>query len=125
MNDIEITALKKAIAHLEGLECQSSTNTEIGKACVYLDEESGAQCAVGCLIAREAYNPEIEGESISNPKVRAAVRASIPGITSPEFWAWLGCLQEAHDDDYNWGPKGFTPTGEWQKKISHMKELLA
>lgn len=61
--------------------------------CVYRGMQ-GLQCAVGCLIPDDKYDPYIEGESVSDD----AVRSMLPFEVTEEQLELLTDLQMTHDD---------------------------
>ena len=89
MTDQEI--FNKVAAHLLR---QGKRAVERGK-CVYRTSE-GLSCAVGCLIAPEAYSALLEEQGAASSDVRAALRAS--GI-EPTYLTMglLLTLQDLHD----------------------------
>ena len=66
------------------------------KRCAYRGED-GAMCAVGCLISDKAYDPEIEGFSISSLDVQEKLAESgVPTYSKMKFL--LTDLQYIHDE---------------------------
>ena len=89
MTDQEI--FNKVSAHLLR---QGKRAVERGK-CVYRASD-GLSCAVGCLIAPEAYSRLLEGQGAASMPLRAALRAS--GIVpTPTTMGLLSTLQDLHD----------------------------
>jgi hypothetical protein len=91
---------------------------EYGRAmlCCYRGD-GGLQCAVGCLLADEAYSPELEDKGVRADSVKDALyRSGIPmnlgWYTGPYAWALgdiLTILQECHDESEHVGLLGRTP----------------
>ena len=89
MTDQEI--FNKVSAHLLR---QGKRAAERGK-CVYRTSD-GLSCAVGCLIAPEAYRLDMEGEGATSSRVCAALRAS-DIVPTPTTMGLLSTLQDLHD----------------------------
>lgn len=60
--------------------------------------EGGTKCAVGCLIADEAYSSAIEGKTAGTILVRDALRDSGVDMSDESTVDMLRALQEVHDD---------------------------
>jgi hypothetical protein len=89
MTDQEI--FDKVSAHLLS---QGKRAMEAGE-CVYRTAD-GLSCAVGCLIAPEAYSEGLEGKGVVDLRLRAALRDS--GIEPTyETMILLSELQDLHD----------------------------
>lgn len=73
--------------------------------CVYRGDY-GCKCAVGCLIDDEHYDPSLEGESITSPRVSRAVELSLGILINykNKNLNLLRALQTIHDLDEpsNW-----------------------
>lgn len=81
-----------------------------GQSCGYRGK-NGLQCAVGCLITDEAYNPEIEGEPISQELAQRCLIDS--GITfTSKTEAMLLHLQYIHD---------FEDVSKWEGMLNKAK----
>jgi hypothetical protein len=56
----------------------------------------GLRCAIGCLIADDKYNANIEGLPAAGPRVLAALEASgVSGVS--HMGPFLNALQDIHD----------------------------
>lgn len=73
---------------------------------------NGLKCAVGFLIADEAYQPELEGRSVNNMAVLAALEDSgVPVMTMQQLGHMLLQLQGVHDG---------CPLPTWRKKLEEI-----
>ena len=79
-----------------------SLNAE-GK-CAYRSAD-GAQCAVGCLIKDEHYDPSLEGQGVWSLEMKSILWQY--GIVASQSLRLLNSLQELHDynDPENWEAK--------------------
>ena len=68
-----------------------------GSGCAY-HAQSGLKCAIGCLITDEAYSEVLEGDTVDDFGVRAALESS--GISDDPVTLEMLCrLQSIHDDE--------------------------
>ena len=79
-------------------------------ACVYLAPD-GCKCAVGCLIKKKYYNPDLEGHSITYPSVRNALKLSGIDFNSDEMTNLIDCVRNLHD---HYKPK------DWKKELAKL-----
>lgn len=63
------------------------------KGCMYLNKD-GDKCAVGCLIFKKDYNPDIEGQTAHDPLVHKC----LPFVITQKRISFLAKLQEIHDN---------------------------
>lgn len=108
MNKQEIFDTVVRHLHAQGKPALNDAN------CRYRSD-AGLSCAVGCLIPDEFYDPQMENQTPSMPRVKSALRASgiIKGNEDQEdldTLGLLGALQYAHDHweggdacGYAWG----------------------
>ena len=94
--------------------------------------EAGTSCAVGCLIADDEYDPDMEGKG---PVVHGRANQLLPERLN-SYIHMLEDLQHFHDTVSNWAgnwhpydrsarldAKGFSPTGEEQLRLLGRKWL--
>ena len=68
------------------------------KVCAYRSEDGESMCAVGCLIRREDYQPNIEGQNvIDSEEVQAMLRNNGIDADNALTMHILGKLQDIHD----------------------------
>lgn len=70
-------------------------STETGIGCMYRTSE-GLKCAVGCLIDDDAYDPDIEGASVSRTHMTTAVGVwAVTASASKQDEALVDCLRRS------------------------------
>lgn len=77
---------------------QSRKSQTVEGRCYYRGPDN-TKCAVGCLIDDAFYSPDLEGACTSNPRVSAAVEASLGYKLDTQTWELLRALQSAHDNN--------------------------
>lgn len=107
---------EKILAHLTTQKARAMRHFADGSAtssCAYLDTETGHTCAIGCLIPRERYSPEIEG----SPGRSMSVASRIPELDNYNWegdntllWAIMA-WQSYHDSSR--GPHHFPNYERW------------
>lgn len=85
----------KIVDHLRKQNSKSLMKAPRDDACAYRSQD-GKMCAVGCLIEDEFYDPSLEENIVSNPKVRKALCNS-GYYTDGEFLKLMVSMQECHD----------------------------
>ena len=95
----------KVAQHLLKQNARSVSYTE---SCRYRGDD-GRMCAVGCLIADEAYSRDMEGLRVSSGVVIEGLRDS--GVCTNTVLSLLIALQSCHDS---------TPVSEWRQ---HLREI--
>lgn len=80
------------------------------EGCMYLTED-GLKCAVGCLLKKKAYTPELEGNTIGDNIVLQALRDSGLSPLTKKRKDILSQCQIIHDDYYK-------HHGEWEDYIN-------
>lgn len=79
----------------------SGVTEELTAVCLCLYRgDNGRKCAVGHLIDDSAYSSELEGQNVSDEKVRWAVENSVGRELSRREVEMLVDLQAAHDQGY-------------------------
>lgn len=73
---------------------QQGERSVYGNICAYRAGDTGLKCAIGCLIPDKLYNPSMEGQGVTSPKVYNALREV--GIVV-ESGGLLLELQQCHD----------------------------
>lgn len=73
---------------------------------------NGAKCAIGVLMSDHRYRPEFAGKAVSTSIVSAALPKWAQGDA-----AYLNSLQEVHDSENNWGPRGLNKKGVQELKV--------
>lgn len=97
----------KVKAHLLKQQARAVRNAR----CVYRGD-CGMKCAVGALINDEHYSPELEGLTVPNPKIRAALEASgVP--TTRDVLDLLERLQDLHDGHL---------VGSWPAELDYIEK---
>jgi hypothetical protein len=93
-NLTEQQILDKVVQHL----AQQKQRSIIGETCRYRIQKSGKilECAIGCLIPKRSYSPEMEGSSIW--ALIETRNIFFPKIRNTQF---LSELQNIHDMAYN------------------------
>ena len=85
----------KIVDHLRKQNSKSLMEAPRDDSCAYRGQD-GKMCAVGCLIEDEFYDPSLEENIVSNPKVRNALRNSGYDIDGA-FLKLMVSMQECHD----------------------------
>lgn len=87
----------KMVDHLRKQNSKSFLNEHVdGDVCAYRGQD-GKMCAVGCLIEDEFYDPSLEENTVSNPKVRNALHKSGYEINE-KFLKLMDSMQKCHDE---------------------------
>lgn len=99
MSDYNLQPVFDTIArHLLTQNAKSMLEGPDRDACAYRGS-GGRQCAIGCIIKDEFYNPLQEGVGLGGQRVSEAVTYSlgIDGMDTGHLYGMLGHLQYIHD----------------------------
>ena len=99
----------KVTAHLRSMKERSGYLDYIDIFTCFYHAESGAKCAIGCLIPAAEYDSRIEGQGIGGiiSQMNAGL-CKIPSLEALRSNVRLAIsLQIIHDKPSNWTPEGF------------------
>ena len=108
----EITTAQEIFNHvvrrLQNFPRAFKTETPGGEMCVYKPTDKHPGCAVGCLLSKSEYTPEMETHSVNG----LVSKLILPDRLLPHV-KLLTQLQQAHDVRENWNEYGskFEATG--------------
>ena len=95
--------------HLTAQGAKSRTGIPgVSDGCAYRGD-GGLQCAVGCLIKDEHFDPWWNLEAVCNPFVNRALEQSLGCVLTDDDHLFLGSLQSVHDN---------YPVGAWPARLA-------
>lgn len=102
-------------AAIARLDAQGKQSREPDGLCLYRGPDN-CVCFAGALMKDEFYNPMMEGNVVSDPKVEQALEDSLGFVLTEQDLNLLYQLQRVHDDFWRVGHETFSEAIERRRE---------